>query len=141
MYDDIVSYCNSCEECQANKTPNLPPAGELLPHEIPAQCWDVVAADFVTELPRSTNGFDSVLVIIDKLSKRGIFIPTTKNVTAQQVAQLFQDRLFSLHGVPVKIISDRDPKFKSHYWASLTELLNVKRNMSTADHPQTDGQS
>ncbi len=69
------------------------PAGELQPLDIPEQCWDVVTTGFPTELPESTNGFDAVLVIVDKLSKRAIFIATTKSVTAPEVTELLQDRL------------------------------------------------
>lgn len=72
--------------------------------------------DFLTELSQSDAGHDSVFVIVEKLSKRAVFIPTTKNVTAVQAAQLLQDHVFNRFGIPIKIISDRDPKFKSNFW-------------------------
>ena len=101
MYDDVINFVNQCRVCQENKSPNSLPAGELQPLEILDRCWDEVTCDFVSELPTSGAGFDTVLVIVDKLSKRAIFIPTTKNGTAQDVAQLFQDKLYSTHGVPI----------------------------------------
>ena len=141
MYADTERYCAHCHDCQLNKVPNTAPAGKLQSHEIPGTVWDVVTMDFLTELPQCKAGFDSVFVIVEKLSKRAVFIPTTKTVTAPEAAQLLQDTIFSKHGIPVKIISDRDPKFKSNFWQTMMQLLNVKLNISTADHPQTDGQS
>ena len=141
MHEDVVRLVTNCQNCQINKTSNQRPAGELQQHLIPEKCWDVVTTDFLTELPTSAKGNNMVLVIVDKLSKRAIFIPTHKDVTAPEVAQLFQDHLFTKHGTPITIISDRDPKFQARYWRSLAEQQNVKLNLSTADHPQTDGQS
>ena len=82
-----------------------------------------------------------IMIVVDKLSKRAVMIPTRKEIAARGVAQLLQDHLFSKHGTPRTIISDRDPKFTSRFWRSMTELKNVRLNMSTADHAQTDGQS
>ena len=92
-------------------------------------------------MPISENGFDVVLVIVDKLLKRAIFEAVKKTFGAREVAQVFQDRLFAKPGVPITIVLDRDPKVISNYWTGLTELLNIRLNKSTADHPQTDGQS
>ena len=97
--------------------------------------------DFVTELPTSSSGFDAVLVIVDKLSKRALFNPTNKTLHTPEAAALLHSQVFSKHGVPALIISDRDPRFKSKFWKGLMEVLSVKLNLSTADHPQTDGQS
>ena len=140
MYDDTDKFCSACHDCQVNKVPNTRPQGKLQPHEIPTKVWDVITMDFLTELPRCSAGFDSVFVIVEKLSKRAIFIPTTKGVTAAGAAQLLQDAAFSKHGITVKMISDR-AKFKSNFWKSLAQLLNIKLNISTSDHPQTDVQS
>ena len=131
MYDDITAHISSCHDYQTNKVPNQAPAGKLQPSEIPVASWDVVTTDFLTELPISAKGFDVALVIVDKLSKRAIFEALKKTTTAQDVSQIFQDRLFSNHGFPASIVSDRDPKFVSHHWACLTELLNITLNTST----------
>ena len=141
MYKDVEQYIASCNECQANKERRSLPAGKLQPHSIPNKCWEVVTTDFVSEFPESSNGFDSVLVIVDKLSKRAIFIPTKKTIDTVEVTQLFHDHLFSKHGVPVTLILDRDKLFKSNYFKGLMELINIRLNMATKDHPQTDGQS
>ena len=141
MYDGTDKFCSACHDCQVNKVPNTGPQGKLQPHEIPTTVWDVITMDFLTELPRCSAGFDSVFVIVEKLSKRAIFIPTTKGVTAAGAAQLLQDEVFSKHGIPTKMVSDGDPKFKPNLWKGLAQLLNVKLNVSTSDQPQTDGQS
>jgi len=141
MYSDTDKYCSRCHDCQLDKVPNTAPAGKLQPHDIPHRVWDVLTMDFLTELPTCSAGFDSVLVVVEKLSKRAVFIPTRKTVTASDALQLLQDNVFTKFGLPLKIISDRDPKFISNFWQTLMELLDVKLNISTTDHPQTDGQS
>ncbi len=92
---------------------------------MPSRCWGVISADFLTKLPTSEQGNDSVLVVVDKLLKRAVFIPTTKDVDAPRVEQLFMDYVFSKHGVPISIISARDPKFTAKYWGRMMELLNM----------------
>ena len=141
MYHTVKTFVAECIDCQRNKTPNMKAAGELQPLDIPTACWSEVSADFVTKFPKSRRGNDAVLVIVDRLSKSTIFIPTTETIDAKEVAFLFECNLFSKHGVPVTITSDRDPKFTSNVWRCLAQMSNVKLNMSTADHQQTDGQS
>lgn len=104
-HDDIAAYIASCHDCQSNKVPNQVPAGLQQPLEIPANFWDTVTTDFLSELPISENGFDVVLVIVDKLSKLAIFEAVKKTFGAREVAQVFQDRLFAKRGVPITIIS------------------------------------
>ena len=94
--------------------------------------------DFVTELPTSSSGFDAVFVIVDKLSKRALFIRTNKTLDTPEAAALLHSHVLYKYGVPALIISDRDLRFKSNVWKGLMELLSVKLNLSTADHPQTD---
>lgn len=141
MYEDVRKYVKGCQECQAKKKRNSLPSGELCPLAIPEKYWDVVTTDFLTELPTSANGHDAALVIVDKLSKRGIFSALKKTASAQDAAQLFRERLFTNHGVPLEIVSDRDPKFTANYWQCVMELVDVRRNMETRGHLQTDGQS
>ena len=124
-----------------NKVPNTAPTGKLQPHDVPETVWDTIPMDFITELPKCKAGYDSVFVVVEKLSKRAVFIRTTKNVTSMEAAQLLHYSVFNKFGMPFKIVSDRDPKFKSNFWTTLAQLLKVKLNISTADHPQTDGQS
>ena len=141
MHDDVYEFVTRCHTCQINKVPTQRPAGRLQPHAIPEQPWEVITADFLTELPTTRQGNDTVLIVVDKLSKRCVLIPTRKDISARDVAQLFQDHVFTKYGTPTTIITDRDPKFTARFWRCLTELKNVRLNLSTADHPQTDGQS
>jgi len=98
------------------------------------------ALDFITDLPLS-EGFDSVLVVTDRLTKMVHFVPCNKSITAQQTADLFLRNIFKLHGLPDDIVSDRGPQFASSFWRRLLELLGTKLNLSTAFHPQSDGQT
>lgn len=141
LYDDVRRYCTTCFQCQANKKPNSLPAGTLEPHDITDYCWHTVTMDFLTELHTTENGFDAIFVIVDKISKRAILVATMKTINAQDAAILLQDFVFSKHGVCRRIICDRDPKFRLHFWCGLMRIIQIKLNMSTISHPQTDGQS
>ncbi|MBW0591415.1 hypothetical protein O181_131130 [Austropuccinia psidii MF-1] len=96
--------------------------------------------DFITQLPLSNN-FDSILVVVDRFSKMAIFIPTYGNITALELAQIFISHLFSKHGLPVSIMSDRGSLFVSSFWTQLCQQLKISRDVSTAFHPETDGQT
>src|SRR5260370_24800685 len=96
--------------------------------------------DFITDLP-SSHGLDTLLVIIDHLSKQAHFIPTIKTLDAHGLAQLYISSIFKLHGLPSSIISDCDSLFTSSFWKELTTCLGIKQKLSTAFHPQTDGQT
>jgi len=96
--------------------------------------------DFIVSLPES-NGYTAILVIVDCFTKMSHFIPTTNNVDAPQTAQLFLDYIYRYHGLPSDIISNCGTIFTSTFWTELMDLLNVKLNLSTPYHPQTDGQT
>ena len=96
--------------------------------------------DFIKKLPES-DGYDSILVVIDRLTKMAIFIPTDTTITAQDLADLFIRHIFSKHGCPVDIVSDRGSKFTSHFWTALSQALKIQQSLSTAYHPETDGQT
>lgn len=138
---DVQAYIRSCPTCQRSKSRNLKPMGLLQPLQIPAQRWDEITMDLITALPPTSRGHDAVFTVVDRLSKRTHFLPTTTDVSAVDLAQLFFDRVFVHHGLPRVIVSDRDPRFTSKFWDSLFTLLDTKLAMSTAFHPQTDGQS
>ena len=91
-------------------------------------------------LPRS-NGNDAILVVVCRLTKYAHFIPCKTTLDANQMAQIFIEKIWSLHGLPDDIVSDRGSLFTSRFWARLTERLGIKRSMSTAFHPRTDGQT
>ena len=137
----VKNYINSCEFCQRNKSSNQAPAGFLQPLEIPSQKWQSVSMDFIVALPTTERGFDAVITVVDRLTKMVHYIPTTTNATALDTARLFFSNVVALHGVPINIVSDRDPKFISAVWSALWEMMGTKLSMSTAYHPQSDGQS
>ncbi|GJP33631.1 hypothetical protein CLOM_g18159 [Closterium sp. NIES-68] len=111
------------------------------PLPVPEQQWQVVSLDFIAGLPTTTSGHDAILVVIDKFSKMGHFIPTHTTARTEKTAQLFVRYIISQHGNPTTLISDRDPKFTSKIWKELMSLLGTKLAMSSAYHPQTDGQT
>ena len=97
--------------------------------------------DLVTRLPRSTKGYDSIWVIVDRLTKSAHFLPVRTTYTATQYVKIFLDRIVSLHGVPISIVSDRGTQFTSKFWKSFQKALGTQLRFSIAFHPQTDGQS
>ncbi|KAH9090706.1 hypothetical protein LEN26_018860 [Aphanomyces euteiches] len=140
MNEDIHLYVLTCETCQRYKTSNQKPNGKLMPLPIPDSCWHTVTMDFITGLPVS-DGYDSIMTIVCKLSKRPKYIRTHTTVTAEDVAVLFFDNVVSIHGPPACVISDRDPKFMSTIWKSLMEKMGIQHSTSTAYRAQTDGQT
>lgn len=114
--------------------------GLLQPLPVPTQSWEVISMDFVEGLPPSDR-YNAILVVIDKFSKYGHFIPIHHPCTTLQVAKLFLDNVYKLHGLPKAIISNRDPVFTSTLWKELFRLTDTPLLMSLAYHPQTDGQT
>jgi hypothetical protein len=141
MRHEVQEYVGSCVACQTNKSSNRLPAGLLHPLPIPSHCWESVSMDFVGPLPPTSTGNDNIMVVVDRLSKMVHLIPCRITITAPQVANLFWREVVRHHGVPSSIISDRDPKFTSMFWKELWKLIGTSLNMSTAYHPQSDGQT
>jgi transposase InsO family protein/uncharacterized protein YjiS (DUF1127 family) len=141
MKNDVEDYVRSCTACQQNKPSHQKPMGLLQPLPIPERRWQQVTMDLITQLPMSKNGFDAVLVVVDKLSKMVHYVPTNTNADADQLAKLFLNNVVKYHGIPESIVSDRDSRFTSRFWRSLWENLGTKLRMSTAYHPQSDGQT
>jgi transposase InsO family protein len=109
--------------------------------QIPKWKWEEVGMDFIVRLPRTQKGYDSIWVIVDRLTKVAHFLPVRTTYSSTRLVELYMERIMSLHGVPKKIVSDRGTQFISHYWQKIHESLGTKLNFSTAYHPQTDGQT
>ncbi|GJV85248.1 putative reverse transcriptase domain-containing protein [Tanacetum coccineum] len=97
--------------------------------------------DFITKLPRTPSGYDSIWVVVDRLTKSAHFIPMNEKYKIEKLTRLYLKEIVCRHGVHVSIISDRDPHFASRFWRSLQKSLGTNLDMSTAYHPKTDGQS
>ncbi|GJY34143.1 putative reverse transcriptase domain-containing protein [Tanacetum coccineum] len=97
--------------------------------------------DFVTKLPRTSSGYDTIWVIVDRLTKSAHFLPMRENDTMDKLTRLYLKEVVTRHGIPVSIICDRDGRFTSNFWRSFQKALGTRLDMSTAYHPQTDGQS
>ena len=141
MRKTIHDYVNGCRICQQTKSRNHKPFGFLQPLDPPKTKWTELTMDFIVPLPKTKNNKDGILNVVDRLSKMIRLIPITISVDALEVAQLFKEHIYRSHGLPQKIISDRDPIFMSNFWKTLFKLLGTKIAPSTAFHPQTDGQT
>ncbi|GJX27268.1 putative reverse transcriptase domain-containing protein [Tanacetum coccineum] len=117
------------------------PSGLLVQPEISQWKWENITMDFVTKLPKTETGQDTIWVIVDRLTKSAHFLPMREDDTLEKLTRQYLKEVVSRHGVPVLIISDRDGRFTSHFWKSLNKALGTRLDMSTAYHPQTDGQS
>ena len=135
----VADYVRGCTQCQQNKQRTHKLYGKLRSLGLPTRRWAEINIDFIVSLPTTRRGHDAILVVIDRYSKRAHFIPTKTTASASTTAQLFYENVWKLHGLPLKIISDRDSKFTSDFWRSLMKLLNTSLAMSTPYHPQTDG--
>ncbi|GJX40807.1 putative reverse transcriptase domain-containing protein [Tanacetum coccineum] len=123
------------------KAENQRPSGLLVQPDIPQWKWDNITIDFVMKLPKSSQGYDTIWVIIDRLTKFTIFMPMRETDPMDKLARMYLKEVVMKHGIPVSIICDRDPRFASNFWKSLQKALGTSLDMSTAYHPQTDGQS
>jgi hypothetical protein len=138
---DVAEYVALCDTCQMVKAEHQRPAGLLQPMQIPEWKWEEVGMDFIVGLPRTQKGYDSIWVIVDRLTKVTRFLPVRTTYSNARLAELYMERIVSLYEVPKKIVSDRGTQFTSHYWKKIHESLGTKLNFSTAYHLQTDGQT
>ncbi|KAL0374355.1 UNVERIFIED_CONTAM: Transposon Ty3-G Gag-Pol polyprotein [Sesamum radiatum] len=138
--EEVQTWVKECETCQRSKHENNAYPGLLQPLPIPEQAWFCISMDFIEGLPQS-YGKDSILVVVDRLTKYSHFIPLKHPYTAASIAKIFFDNIYKLHGLPVSIVSDRDRVFTSNFWRELFGLTGVSLDMSSAYHPQTYGQT
>ncbi|SPO30394.1 related to pol protein [Ustilago trichophora] len=136
----IADYVASCPVCARYKAPQHRPYGLLQPLATPQRPWGSISLDFIEGLPTS-DGYDSILVVVDRLTKYAIVAPTHKTATAEQTAHLLKIHLFGTFGTPDHIVSDRGRQFISKTWAEFISSIGARHSLSTAYHPQTDGQT
>jgi len=105
-----------------------------MPNSIPERPWTHISADFITKLPLA-QGYNSILVVVDQLTKIVYFMPTTEKMSAEGLARLFRDNMWKLHGLPKSIILDRGPQFTVGLIRELNRMLGIESRMSTAFHP------
>jgi len=140
QYKWVRKYIRTCEICQRVK-PSASSQAPLKPLPIPSDCWRSVSLDFVFGLPKDGKNRTGILVFVDRFSKMVHLAAVSANVTAKETAQIFLDLVFKHHGLPSELVSDRDPRFTSHFWRAVFDKLGTKLAMSTAAHPETDGQT
>ena len=136
----VKKYIKSCTTCMRSKPQRHKPYGLLKQLPVPERPWNSISMDFIETLPTS-SGCDSILVIVDRLSKQGIFIPTTIHCTSEDLAGLFVMHVFSKHGVPEHVTSDRGPEFVSRFFRSLGKALDMKLHFTSGYHPEGNGQT
>nr|GEU34933.1 putative reverse transcriptase domain-containing protein [Tanacetum cinerariifolium] len=141
MKADIATYVRKCLTYAKVKAEHQRPSGLLVQPEIPVWKWDNITMDFVTKLPKSPQGYDTIWVIVDRLTKSAIFAPMRETDPVEKLAKLYLKEVVARHEIPVLIICDRDPRFASKFWRTLQKALGTSLDMSTAYHPETDGQS
>jgi hypothetical protein len=140
LRSDVVNFVKSCPTCQQTKLFPSKPAGLLQPLPPASLPWEEITADLIVELPKSC-GYDAVFVVVDRFTKRAHFIPTFTTLAASGAAKLFRDHVWKEHGWPKKVISDRGQQFAAKFTLELNRLLGIQTALSTAYHPQTDGQT
>jgi len=140
MSKDIREYVLTCDDCQWNKGSNHKAYGLLKPLPIPDRNWEQISIDYIIRLPLTLDGFDAVMMCVDRLFKMAHFVAMHTDNNAEYVSKLYLENIFRLHGLPKVIVSDRDTKFTGHFWRALQKLLGTKLGISTSYHPQTDGQ-
>ena len=136
------TYVRTCDVCQRTKVPRHKPYGELKSLPIPKEPWKEISMDFVTGLPSSKRRgvvYDSILVVVDRCTRMARYVPVTIKITAAELAETFFEEVVLRFGMPNGIVSDRGSVFTSAFWSAICYHARIKRRLSTAFHPQTDG--
>ena len=136
----VEKYVSGCDKCQQTKNRNQPSHGLLQPNSVPTGPWQIISCDLITQLPESL-GYTAIFVVVDQFTKMIRIAPTFNEITAIGVARLLRDILWSEHGTPEVVISDRGTQFAAEVMRELNKMLRIKTTLSTAYHPQTDGQT
>ncbi|GJW91838.1 putative reverse transcriptase domain-containing protein [Tanacetum coccineum] len=138
---DIATYVSKCLTCARVKAKHQRLSGLLVQPAIPEWKWNNITMDLITKLPKSSKGFDTIWVIVDRLTKSAHFLPIRENDPLDKLARLYLNRIVARHGILVSIICDRDGRFTSNFWKSFQKALGTDISMSIAYHPEIDGQS
>ncbi|GJW37541.1 ty3-gypsy retrotransposon protein [Tanacetum coccineum] len=141
MKKDIAEYVSKCLTCLKVKAEHQRQSGLLQQPEIPVWKWEGIVMDFVTKLPRTSSGHDTIWVIMNRLDLSAHFLPMREDYKIDRLARLYLNKIVARHGVSISIISDRDSHFTSRFWQSIQEALGTRLDISMAYHHQTDGQS
>jgi hypothetical protein len=141
VHADVVDFVAHCDSCQRVKPFSGLPVGLLHPLKVPSRKWESMSMDLITGLPKTKSGYNAIWVGVDRLSKFAHFAPTTQEADAADIAQLLRTRVFTLHGFPREIVSDRDPRWAGKFCQELFKLTGCRSALSTAFHPQSDGQT
>ncbi|GJT33355.1 putative reverse transcriptase domain-containing protein [Tanacetum coccineum] len=141
MKDDISTYVSKCLTCLKVKVKHQKASGLLVQPEIPQWKWDNITMNFVTKLPRTSSGHDTIWVIVDRLTKSAHFLPMRENDSMDKLARLYLKEVVTRHRILVSIIYDRDDRITSNFWRAYQKALGTRLDMSTTYHSQTDGQS
>ncbi|WVZ58102.1 hypothetical protein U9M48_008408 [Paspalum notatum var. saurae] len=137
----VAEYVAICDTCQRVKAEHQRPTGLLQPLKVPEWKWEEITMDFIVGLPRTQKGYNSIWIVVDRLTKVAHFIPVNTTYSGAKLAELYISRIVCLHGVPKRIISDRGSQFTSRFWEQLHNSLDTNLRFSTAYHPHTDGQT
>ncbi|KIN98770.1 hypothetical protein M404DRAFT_31093 [Pisolithus tinctorius Marx 270] len=140
LRSDVKEYVRSCTACGWSKTLRHCPYGLLKQLPVPERPWNSISMDFIEHLPNS-DGYSAILMVVDHLSKQAVFIPTHDSVTSAELAKLFLTHVFSKHGVPANVTSNRGPEFVSHFFCSLGKALDMCLHFTSGYHPEGDGQT
>ena len=135
----VKKYVTGCNMCQRIKNHPQQPFGPLVPNKVPNGPWGIISTDLITQLTES-NDYNTIYVIVDRLTKRAHFIPINNRFSSKDMAQLLYDKVYPLHGLPLQIISDRGVQYSAELFQKWCKILGIESTMSTAYHPQTDGQ-
>src|SRR5258705_285136 len=136
----ITKFVAGCDACNRTKTFPMQKVGKLIPNKVPDRCWQVISIDMIRELLDS-KGYNAILMVVDRLSKRIHTVPTVTSLDSAGVTQLFLEHVWHHHRLLEEVISDRGPTFVSNFLRELAALLGVKLTPSTSYHLQTDGQT
>jgi len=140
LNEDVKKYIQGCFKCQQNKVQHQRKAGELHSLEIPEGPWQEISINIIGPLPK-LNGMDTIMVIVDQFMKMIRLKATTTNISSEGIAKIYKDKIWKLHGVLRKILSNRGPQFTLKFMEKFTKVLGTKRQLLTAYHSQTDGQT